>query len=108
MLFAFHLLLAYALPMLVAISCAAVWWRTLPSPWLFLVFSWLVLLGLQRIISGAWSLAKLELGSGGFYLQRQSDMPEQTLLMESAAVAVLFVVLGVPLLMALKNGLAKL
>ena len=84
------------------------WWRALPSPWLFFVFALLVLLGLQRIISGAWSLAKLGFGSGGFYLQRQSDMPEQTLLMESAAVAVLLVVLGVPVLMALKNGLAKL
>lgn len=108
MLFALHLLLSYVLPILVAISCAAVWWRTLSSPWLFLIFALLVLLGLQRIISGAWSLAKLGFGSGGFYLQRQSDMPEQTLLMESAAVGVLLVVLGVPLLMALKNGLAKL
>lgn len=108
MLFAFHVLLSYALPALVAIFCAAVWWRTLPSPWLFLVFALLVLLGLQRIISGAWSLAKLGVGSGGFYLQRQSDVPEQTLLMESVAVGVLLVVLGVPLLMALKNGLAKL
>lgn len=108
MLFVFHLLLSYALPVTVAISCAAVWWRTFPSPWLFLVFALLALLGLQRIISGAWSLAKLGLGSGGFYLQRQSDMPEQTLLMESAAVAVVLVVLSVPLLIALKNGLTKL
>ncbi len=108
MLFAFHLLLFYALPVVVAIWCGAVWWRNLPSPWLFLVFALLVLLGLQRIISGAWSLAKLGLGSGGFYLQRQSDMPEQSLLMESGAVAVILVVLGVPLLMVLKNGLAKL
>lgn len=108
MLFAFHLFLSYALPVVVAISCGAVWWRTLPSPWLFLVFALLVLLGLQRIISGAWSLAKLGLGSGGFYLQRQSDMPEQALLLESGAVALMLVVLGVPLLMALKNGLAKL
>ncbi len=108
MLFAFHLFLSYAPPVVVAISCGAVWWRTLPSPWLFLVFALLVLLGLQRIISGAWSLAKLGLGSGGFYLQRQSDMPEQALLLESGAVALMLVVLGVPLLMALKNGLAKL
>ena len=106
--FALHLLLSYVLPVLVAISCSTMWWRALPSPWLFFVFALLVLLGLQRIISGAWSLAKLGFGSGGFYLQRQSDMPEQTLLMESAAVAVLLVVLGVPVLMALKNGLAKL
>ena len=108
MLFVFHLLLSYALPVVVAISCTAVWWRTLPSPWLFLVLALLVLLGLQRVISGSWTLAKSGFGSGGFYLQRQSEMPEQTLLMESAAVAVLLVVLGVPLLMAFKNGLAKL
>ncbi len=108
MLFAFHFLLSYVLPVVVAISCGAAWWRTLPSPWLFFVFGLLVLLGLQRIISGAWSLAKLGLGSGGFYLQRQSDLPEQSLLMESGAVAVVLVVLGVPLLMVLKIGLSKL
>ena len=108
MLFILYLLLSYVVPTLVAFSCAIVWWRTLPSSWLFFVFALLILLGLQRIISGAWSIAKMGFGSGGFYLQRQSDMPEQTLLLESAAVAFLLVVLGVPILMVLKNGLAKL
>ena len=107
MFFALYLILDYALPVLVAIACTAVWRRNVPSPSLFLAFSWLILLGLQRVISGAWSLAKLGVGSGGFYLELRSEMPEQALLMEGGTVAVLLVVLGIPALAALKTGLSK-
>ncbi|MDP3887414.1 hypothetical protein [Hydrogenophaga sp.] len=106
--FFLYLVLSYVVPVALVLGCAAVWWRSLSAPWLFLGVGYLALVGLQRVLSGAWSLARLGLGSGGFYLEQKSTLPEGPLLLEASAIAAATTLVGLGILWALRHALAKL
>ncbi|MDZ4056248.1 MAG: hypothetical protein U1D69_04650 [Polynucleobacter sp.] len=106
--FILYLLLSYVVPVVLVLACAGVWWRALSAPWLFLGVGFLAIVGLQRVVSGFWSLVRLGLGSGGFYLEQRSNLPEGPLLLEASVVAAVTTLVGFALLWTLKHALAKL
>jgi len=106
--FVLFLLLSYVVPVALVLGCAIAWWRSLSGPWLFVGVGLLALVGLQRMVGAAWSLVRLGLGSGGFYLEQRSNLPEGSLLLKAAVVAVGTALIGFAILWALRNGLAKL
>ena len=106
--FLLYLLLSYVVPVVLVFGCAVAWWRSLSMPWLFAGVGLLALIGLQRVIGGAWSLIRVGLGSGGFYLEQRANLPEGPLLLEAAVVATATALIGFAVLWGLKGGLAKL
>jgi hypothetical protein len=102
--FVLYLALSYLVPVALVLGCASAWWRSLSAPWLFLAIGFLALLGLQRLISGGWTLIRLALGSGGFYLEQRSNLPEGPLLLEASVVAAATALVGFAVLGALRHA----
>lgn len=87
------------MPLIVAIVAAAIAWRRLARPWLFLVASVLALLGVQAIAAPA---------AVGYFLSSASASGASAGFDRSLVVsAVLVVALGTPFMWWLSRGLRK-
>jgi hypothetical protein len=103
------------LPALLAIVSTAVWWSTLTRPWLFGAVACLSLLGLQTLlreflmqptITNFVSIGKKELTSPPLSDQ-VGALVDLALQKSVAAMVILLIALGVPLLYWLKHGLSR-
>jgi hypothetical protein len=106
--FVAYAVLSYVLPVVIGLVAAALWWRQLANPWLFGLVAVLTTVGLQQVLSAAWSALRLGLRSGGFYLEANTEAAIQAMAFEAAGVAMLLLVLGWPLLLQVRNALPKL
>ena len=111
------LLASMFLPFLACIGLAAVtaalWWRTLQSPWVYLVLSVLALLGLHRVIQAAAELVKLLGFGGGYFLEaRQNpakfvELAQEAINAEAIVVTLVVLAVGLPLVRMLWSLLPK-
>ena len=105
------------LPVLWMAVASAFWWRSLSSPWLFLVAGLLALFGVQAVVSFFWDY--LPHISGGYFLEANnfvagkspSEAEVQRHLEEMNRVAftqaMIVLVTAVPLLWWLRRGLSS-
>ena len=104
-------LLSLFLPFLACIGLStitsALWWSTLRSPWSFTLFGLLALLGLHRVVQVVAEFAKLFSGGGYFLEVRKNQDPVQlameSVTLESLAICVVVVTIGIPMLIWLKR-----
>lgn len=100
--------LSYVLPSLFGLVAAVLWWRQLANPWLFTCVAVLCTLGLQQVLSAAWSAIRLGLRSGGFYLEATTEAGIRAMAFEAAGIAFVLLVLGWPLLSQVRSAFPKL
>lgn len=105
-----QLLLFQSLAIIVAVALAvltsALWRKSLRAPWLFLVIGILAMLGLERLLGTLWDYVPIAFGSHQFLVHRPLTAEEITnpsLSLESIAVAVMVLVIGLPLLVWLRG-----
>lgn len=106
--FAAYAALSYVLPVIIGLVAAVLWWRQLANPWLFTCVAVLSMVGLQQALSAVWSVLRLGLRLGGFYVQASTEASIRAMAFEAGGVAMLLLVLGWPLLVEVRNALPKL
>jgi hypothetical protein len=105
-------LLPYVACLLLVIATSVVWWRTLQSPWVFVVVGLLAVLGVHRVLQLATELGKT-FGGRGYFLEAPTtaaavQLAQKGLLVEALATSAALLVLGFPLLLWLKRALPTL
>jgi hypothetical protein len=111
-------LVSIALPFLTAVilsvGCSFLWWQLFQNPWQFFVLSLLLLLGLHRITQlGAEVVKLLNSEMGGYFLEYRKPPNLQELVLEQIsyetfAISGAIVIIGIPLLLWLRNALPKM
>lgn len=100
--------LSYVLPGLIGVVAAVLWWKQLANPWLFACVAVLCNLGLQQVLSAGWSVLRLGLRSGGFYLEATTEAGIRAIAFEAVGIALVLLALGWPLLSLVRNAFPKL
>jgi ABC-type branched-subunit amino acid transport system permease subunit len=100
-----YLLLSYGMPVLLALACAACWWRTFRTPGVFLLVAVLALLGLEQIVASSWRIGTSWLGVSGLYPEFALNRPFETLFFSGLFNAVVTCAVGFFVLRRLQRAL---
>lgn len=103
--------LPFLLAAVVAVAASVLWRDTLPRPFFFLVLSFVLVLGVHRLVQAVAEIGKAAWpGGGGFLLEHQAkssayEAVERQLTLEAFVIALVVTVLSYFLLVALRNSL---
>ena len=105
------MLLPFLVCFLMSIFSSVIWWRTLSSPYAYGTLSFLICLGVHRLLQFFAELFKM-FGLAGYFLEykERGNATEEilkALSTEALVLSVLLVAFGTPLLLLLKNLLLK-
>lgn len=100
--FLLSMVLPVATSLLLAGAASALWWGTLRSPWAYLTFSVLTMLGVQRVLQMVLEVTKIAL-PGGYFLEHRPapdvlQAARESITTESLVMCVLLLAIGAQLL----------
>jgi len=107
--FLISMLLPFLAALILIAGTSIAWWRSLPSPQLFVIVGFLALLGVHRMLQAGVEFLKFFRG-GGYFLEARTnpnaiELALESITRESVAVSLLILLVGFPLLLWLKRAL---
>jgi hypothetical protein len=105
--------LPFLLALAVAGSAALLWRDALPRPLFFFALSFILVLGLHRVVQAVVEIGKIAWpGGGGYFLEYQAkpsgfEAVERQLTVEALAIAILVAALSYFLLAALRESMRR-
>jgi hypothetical protein len=111
MTFLFSLILPTIVCILVVGTTATLWWKVLTTPWTFVIFGFLTVLGLHRVIQALVEFIKI-FTHGGYFLEYQArpnaiELLERSINIETVAITITLALTSLCFLYWLRSLLSR-